>query len=157
MRRRLIRFLLGGLYVGLLTLLLIVHVQGIVGQIERTMASVEVFLLAFPTMTAMVLYARMGEQSEEDGPPQDTGKSKITSVEQLKERLQDCPLTRREWEIAWLIYRGYSNREIAEEFCIAESTVKKHTSHIYEKLQVSGRKEFREKVKNIERHDSALV
>lgn len=143
-----IRFLLGSLYVGLLTLLLVAHVQGIAGQIERTMASVEVLLLAFPTMAVMVLYARMGEPGEEDGSPQGTGQSELTSVEQLKERLQDCPLTRREWEIAWLIYRGYSNREIAEEFCIAESTVKKHTSHIYEKIQVSGRKEFREKVKN---------
>lgn len=148
MGRRLIRFLLGGLYVGLLTLLLIAHVQGIVGQIERTMASVEVLLLAFPTMAVMVLYARMGEPRGEDESPQGSEQSEITSVEQLKERLQDCPLTRREWEIAWLIYRGYSNREIAEEFCIAESTVKKHTSHIYEKLQVSGRKEFREQVKN---------
>lgn len=148
MGRRLIRFLLGSLYVGLLTLLLVAHVQGIAGQIERTMASVEVLLLAFPTMAVMVLYARMGEPREEDGLPQGTGQSELTSVEQLKERLQDCPLTRREWEIAWLIYRGYSNREIAEEFCIAESTVKKHTSHIYEKIQVSGRKEFREKVKN---------
>lgn len=148
MGRRLIRFLLGSLYVGLLTLLLVVHVQGIAGQIERAMASVEVLLLAFPTMAVMVFYARMGEPGEEDGLPQGTGQSEITSVEQMKDRLWDCPLTRREWEIAWLIYRGYSNREIAEEFCIAESTVKKHTSHIYEKLQVSGRKEFREKVKN---------
>ncbi|MDE7251416.1 MAG: LuxR C-terminal-related transcriptional regulator [Acetatifactor sp.] len=148
MGRRLIRFLLGSLYVGLLTLLLVAHVQGIAGQIERTMASVEVLLLALPAMAVMVLYARMGEPGEEDGLTQETGQSELTSVEELKERLQDCPLTRREWEIAWLIYRGYSNREIAEEFCIAESTVKKHTSHIYEKIQVSGRKEFREKVKN---------
>lgn len=148
MGRRLIRFLLGGLYVGLLTLLLIVHVQGIAGRIERTMASVEVLLLAFSTIAVMVLYARLGEPRKGDGSSQEEGRSEIADVEQMKEQLQDCSLTRREWEIAWLIYRGYSNREIAEEFCIAESTVKKHTSHIYEKLQVSGRKELREKVKN---------
>lgn len=148
MGRRLLRFLLGGLYVGLLTLLLIAHVQGIAGQIERTVASVEILLLAFPTMAVMVLYARAGEPRGEEGAPREAAQSEITDVEQLKERLWDCSLTRREWEIAWLVYRGYSNREIAEEFCIAESTVKKHTSHIYEKLQVSGRKEFREKVKN---------
>lgn len=146
MGRRLIRFLLGGLYVGLLTLLLIVHVQGIAGRIERTMASVEVLLLAIPTIVVMVLYARLGEPRKGDGSSQEDARSEITDVEQMKELLQDCSLTRREWEIAWLIYRGYSNREIAEEFCIAESTVKKHTSHIYEKLQVSGRKGLREKV-----------
>ena len=150
MGRRLIRFLLGCLYVGLLTLLLIAHVQGIAGRTERTMASVEVLLLAIPTIAVMILYARMEEPRGEDGLPRDTVQSEITDVEQLKERLQGCPLTRREWEIAWLLYRGYSNREIAEEFCIAESTVKKHTSHIYEKLSVSGRKEFREKVRHFQ-------
>lgn len=148
MRRHLIRFLLGILYVGLLSLLLIAHVQGIAGQIERTMASVEVLLLAFPTIAVLLLYARVREPEKGAGGSSGaSAQSEITSVEQLQEKLHDYPLTRREWEIAWLVYRGYSNREIAEEFCIAESTVKKHTSHIYEKLQVSGRKEFREKVK----------
>ncbi len=148
MRKRLIRFLLGSLYVGLLAALLFVHVQGIAGQIERMLASVEVVLLAFPTVAVLLLYARMEEQEAQDSrPPGASAPPEITSVEQLQDRLKGCSLTRREWEIAWLVYRGYSNREIAEEFCIAESTVKKHTSHIYEKLQVSGRKEFRDKVK----------
>ena len=55
-------------------------------------------------------------------------------------------MTNREAEVAWLLYRGYTNRQIGEELFIAETTVKKHVSHIYEKMQVSGRKEFRAKV-----------
>lgn len=52
-------------------------------------------------------------------------------------------LSERELEVAWLLYRGYTNRQIGEELFIAETTVKKHVTHIYEKLEVSGRKEFK--------------
>ena len=45
--------------------------------------------------------------------------------------------------MAWLLYRGYTNRQIGEELYIAETTVKKHVSHIYQKLDVYSRKEFR--------------
>lgn len=55
----------------------------------------------------------------------------------------DRELSERELEVAWLLYRGYTNRQIGEELFIAETTVKKHVSHIYEKLGVTGRKEFK--------------
>lgn len=58
----------------------------------------------------------------------------------------DGELSERELEVAWLCYRGYTNRQIGEELFIAETTVKKHVSHIYEKLGVTGRKEFKEMV-----------
>lgn len=52
-------------------------------------------------------------------------------------------LTRRETEICLLVLNHYSNEQISETLCIAESTVKKHLSHIYEKTNTSGRKELR--------------
>lgn len=55
-------------------------------------------------------------------------------------------LTRREAEIGLLVMNGYSNMQIAETLFIAETTVKKHLSHIYEKAGISGRKEFRKSV-----------
>lgn len=55
-------------------------------------------------------------------------------------------LTRREAEIGLLVMNGYSNMQIAETLFIAETTVKKHLSHIYEKAGISGRKEFRQSV-----------
>lgn len=58
----------------------------------------------------------------------------------------DGELSERELEVAWLLYRGYTNRQIGGELFIAETTVKKHVSHIYEKLGVTGRKEFKEMV-----------
>lgn len=45
--------------------------------------------------------------------------------------------------MAELIARGLTNREIGEELCISETTVKKHVSNIFEKLGISSRKELR--------------
>lgn len=49
------------------------------------------------------------------------------------------PLTDRERETALLIKKGYSNKEVASELGITESTVKQHLSHIFEKLDVHDR------------------
>lgn len=49
------------------------------------------------------------------------------------------PLTERETEIITAIAKGMSNREIADLFGIAETTVKTHTSRIYAKLGVKRR------------------
>jgi DNA-binding CsgD family transcriptional regulator len=48
-------------------------------------------------------------------------------------------LTRRECEIAKLVYEGMSNKEIARSLRIASATVKNHVHNILEKLQVSRR------------------
>ncbi|NLK28745.1 MAG: hypothetical protein GX306_10450 [Clostridiales bacterium] len=42
-----------------------------------------------------------------------------------------------------MIYHGHTNLQIAEELYISETTVKKHT-HIYQKLDITGRKERKE-------------
>jgi LuxR family maltose regulon positive regulatory protein len=49
------------------------------------------------------------------------------------------PLTGRELEVLHLIGAGLSNREIAQELFISLSTVKRHTSKIYGKLNVHNR------------------
>lgn len=48
-------------------------------------------------------------------------------------------LTRREVEVALLIAKGKSNREIADEFVIAERTVEGHVSNILSKLGLRSR------------------
>ena len=49
------------------------------------------------------------------------------------------PLSERELEVLRLIARGKSNKEIAGALMVTLNTVKKHSSHIYEKLGVHGR------------------
>lgn len=73
----------------------------------------------------------------------------ITSEENIDEKdasadilsivAEENHLTVRECETMRLIYDGYSNLEIADELCIALSTVKKHAKNIYSKMGVSGR------------------
>ena len=58
---------------------------------------------------------------------------KKDSLEEIKE------LTKREKEILLCISKGKSNNEIAEDLCITEHTVKKHTSNIFEKLNLRDR------------------
>lgn len=49
------------------------------------------------------------------------------------------PLTRREREIAALIARGLTNRQIADELVLSVRTVERHVENLYDKLGVSGR------------------
>ena len=55
-------------------------------------------------------------------------------------------LTNREAEIALLVCRGRSNREIGQELFISETTVKKHLSNMFEKTGIKKREELREAI-----------
>jgi predicted ATPase/class 3 adenylate cyclase/DNA-binding CsgD family transcriptional regulator len=49
------------------------------------------------------------------------------------------PLSRRELEVLQLLEEGLTNREIAQRLCLSPNTVRVHTFHIYNKLQVNNR------------------
>ncbi|MGE5601748.1 MAG: LuxR C-terminal-related transcriptional regulator, partial [Nitrososphaerales archaeon] len=51
------------------------------------------------------------------------------------------PLSDREREILALLAQRLSNKEIAQALVIAPTTVKRHTTNIYQKLQAHGRRE----------------
>jgi ATP/maltotriose-dependent transcriptional regulator MalT len=51
------------------------------------------------------------------------------------------PLTDRELEVLRLLAAGRRNRDIAAELVVTLETVKKHTSHIFDKLGVTNRTE----------------
>jgi DNA-binding NarL/FixJ family response regulator len=48
-------------------------------------------------------------------------------------------LSDREWEVAMLVARGLSNRQIAAELIVSERTVDTHVSHILRKLSLGCR------------------
>lgn len=50
-----------------------------------------------------------------------------------------APLTRREYEVAQLVSRALSNKEIARELALSESTVKHHVHSILSKMGASTR------------------
>jgi ATP/maltotriose-dependent transcriptional regulator MalT len=53
-------------------------------------------------------------------------------------------LTEREREIAYLIGRGRTNREIAAELFLSEKTVEYHLSHVFTKLGMTNRRQVRD-------------
>ncbi len=154
MKKRIIQFLLGFLYIILVALLLLIHVQRIAGDIQRVLATVETLFLAAFTLGVLGLYLKSISGKGQPEAAREKPEPKPESFEGFLELLEGLScgkaaaeaLSRREAEVAWLLYRGYTNRQIGEELYIAETTVKKHATHIYEKLQVSGKKELKEQI-----------
>lgn len=72
----------------------------------------------------------------------DDKKSEEMSAEQRYYLFRAKGLTQREAEVARLACNNLSNREIAEQLYISETTVKKHMSHIFEKLGIASREEL---------------
>jgi len=76
------------------------------------------------------------KQNEEQQEREDAAQLKCQEVQHS---FTDCGLTKREQEIVLLIQAGKSNRDIAAELYISETTVKKHVSNIFEKTGVKRR------------------
>ena len=55
------------------------------------------------------------------------------------EQVKRLGITKRELEILELIAQGLSNREIADKLFVSESTVKTHSSRLFEKLSAKRR------------------
>ena len=68
--------------------------------------------------------------------------SSLRELETARRRSKAFGLTRRELEIVRAVVSGYTNKEIAERFTISENTVKRHLTHIFNKLGASNRVEL---------------
>ncbi|MCM1251609.1 MAG: LuxR C-terminal-related transcriptional regulator [Clostridium sp.] len=86
--------------------------------------------------------ARKDKESARESPNEEP-----MSATQIYEAYRALGLTNREAELAIRIEQGLSNAEIAAQLCISETTVKKHISNIFEKLEVSKREQIKEKRK----------
>ncbi len=84
------------------------------------------------------------EKKQIPGDEKEASEAVVTtiSLEDQYQKLKDMGLTTREVEISQLIISGYSNHEIAEELYISETTVKKHVSNIFSKLQITKREQL---------------
>jgi len=58
---------------------------------------------------------------------------------ELDSQVKHNKLTKREIEVLKLITKGMLNKEIADQLCISEKTVKNHVSNIFKKIEVSDR------------------
>lgn len=172
MGKQALRWLLGAGYVILVTLLLL-YQMGVIGKTRNSFPAVlGTLILGIALAVVLVLYMRVTDQlkaraesthgtdskdtteiSSEEQDRQEPGgeghRQDSRSYEETYETFVDVMqgrLSERELEVAWLLYCGYTNRQIGEELYIAETTVKKHVTHIYQKMEVYSRKDFRARV-----------
>lgn len=147
MKKQIVLIILGVAYIGLFALLLLslMQISFLGGTPGKWKAALGTLVIGIPWLIVLRLYIYV----KESAPPAEADQIRALSHEIFESAIKEYDLTNRESEIAWLLYRGYTNRQIGEELFIAETTVKKHVSHIYEKMQVSGRKEFRAKVNEL--------
>lgn len=123
---------------------------GIYGEIEPNQVAGVVALGCRPILYGLFYYA-LFKVEKETGNATANGESNNTvksmTPEQLSYFFRAKGLTAREAEVARLLYLNYSNRQIAGELYIAETTVKKHVTHILMKLEIEQREQIREIVK----------
>ena len=76
---------------------------------------------------------------------------------QLKRVATDThPLTAREREVVGLVAQGRKNREIAQQLCITEQTVKNHLQSIFDKLGASNRYEATRRLAHLYEYSPAV-
>ncbi|WP_406734859.1 HTH-type transcriptional regulator MalT [Vibrio scophthalmi] len=67
--------------------------------------------------------------------------TKLINHPEIPQVVRTSPLTLREWQVLGLIYSGFSNEQIAHELDVAATTIKTHIRNLYQKLNISNRKE----------------
>ena len=72
---------------------------------------------------------------------------------QIISRLNGFDLTKRQQDIAILVIRGLSNKEIAERLDICEQTVKDYLHDVFKKMEISSRSELTAKVLGLQPED----
>lgn len=106
----------------------------------------EVALACRPLFYGFCIWVVFGEESA--GEREEEERAEEPTLEDYRGRLQELGLTKRETEVSLLVIQGLSNGEIAQELFISETTVKKHLSNVFAKLEISGREELRERCKS---------
>lgn len=147
LRKRIADFFLEMIYVLLTAGILIMNVRMLGNTRERIIVGAEIFLLAAAALVILKLKLVLTRTEEVSDDHKD---DRFRPVDRaiFDELTNAYKLTGREKEVAWLLYLGYTNRQIADELYIAETTVKKHVTHIFEKSGNTCRDDFRSSIKN---------
>lgn len=103
----------------------------------------EIALACRPLFYGFCIWVMFGEES--DGRQEEEEREEEPALEDYRRRLQELGLTKRETEVSLLVIQGLSNGEVAQELFISETTVKKHLSNVFAKLEIGGRDEIKER------------
>lgn len=149
MRRRIAKICSILLYMVVLVALLYLQKSRIEETISGTVANLLTLTLALPTIWLFGSWLKREETDLGSNNQKSKDNTPICPIDldlrrkQFATYMTQKSLSEREIEVAWLIYRGYTNLQIAEELFISETTVQKHATHIYEKLKITNRNELK--------------
>ena len=68
--------------------------------------------------------------------------SSPTVVKHIKSYLQERGLSKRESEVVILVVQGLTNKQVADQLCVAEKTVKFHLTNVYKRMKISRRSQI---------------
>lgn len=122
-------------------LLLLVTENMIVWYIEKLL-SVEMELLAVSYITTGGIFILLFKNNDVYEKMNNINKEIKTVEEVIKIWKDKYNLTKRELDIVNCLIENKARSKIAEELFISEHTVKKHTTHIYEKLDITSRNDL---------------
>jgi LuxR family maltose regulon positive regulatory protein len=120
-------------------------------QLRKRDASVDYInkiLAAFPDTESKPPLTDLGATNDEREFEAET----VTPIENPKSKIQNSliePLTNRELDVLELLAQRLQNKEISEKLCVSPATIKSHLESIYQKLNVSKRREAVDKAKKI--------
>jgi DNA-binding CsgD family transcriptional regulator len=103
----------------------------------------DVALNCRPLLYALVIQALLKDTAATKEHTTDSSSTVALQLQDIKVRLLEADLTDRECEIAKMILEDLTNKEIADRLSITESTVKKHSTNLYKKLNVTSRHQFK--------------
>lgn len=108
--------------------------------------AVSLVAIAFVAVASVVMLAERSAFSQWGGEARPGDADKSDPMAPIRTRIDDLSqayqLTQREIEVLHLMAEGKTNHGISQDMFIAESTVKVHVQHIYQKLGIHSRKEL---------------
>ncbi len=152
MKKRVITLLVCFAYAVILISLLYIQIHYINGELEKKYAVILACMISIPSFALLIAYLRLQIKSDLSQSSKEIENENKITFEVFCNLSIFSVLSKREMEVAWLVYLGYSNQKIGDELFISITTVKKHISHIYEKTGFQGRKDFQSKISNMAIH-----
>ena len=122
-------------------LLMLVTENMMVWYIEKLL-SVEMELLSISYITTGVIFILLFKSNNDYIKLNNTTNNTKTTEQVIETWKEEYKLTNRELDIVKYLINNTPRSKIAEILFISEHTVKKHTTHIYEKLHITSRNDL---------------